>query len=347
MDFNVNAHQQFLFPDRSFQNIIRRDIARIAEAHGFSEADTGRVNIVVTEMATNLHKHTSFQGAEFLVKPICLEGGQTCGLELLCLDNGPGMRDPERMLEDGVSTFGSMGQGLGAIKRQSDFFDIYSQRGLGTIILTRIYRKGMAPPSRFRHLHKFELGAVMVPKAGEALSGDAWALRLAQEGAYLLVLDGLGHGEHAHQAAQSAIEAFKKEPKVAPSEMLRSIHAAIKRTRGAVGVVTRWSAGTHLLQYCGIGNISGRLFMPDSVKNLLSYNGTLGMTMPSTINDQQQSWGPGHLMVLHSDGLKSRWDFSKYPELTRHDPTLMAAVLYKDNTRTVDDTLVVVVRATA
>ncbi|WP_207433806.1 ATP-binding protein [Sabulibacter ruber] len=347
MDFNFNAHQQIQFPDKTFQNIVRRDIARIAESYGFSEADTGRVSIVVSEMATNLHKHTNTKGGEFLVKPICLEGGETCGIEVLCLDNGPGMRDPERMMEDGVSTFGSMGQGLGAIKRQSDFFDIYSQRGLGTVILSRIYRKNMAPKKNAQNPHKFQLGAVMVPKPGEQLSGDGWALRLAEEGAYLMVLDGLGHGEHAHQAAQNAIETFKKLPKGTPSEMLRTVHTAIKKTRGAVGVITRWSAGENKVQYCGIGNISGRLFLPDGMKNLLSYNGTLGMTVPTTINDQQYSWGAGHLMVLHSDGLKSRWDFSKYPELTRHDPTLIAAVLYKDNTRTVDDTLVVVVRATA
>lgn len=51
-------------------------------------------------------------------------------------------------------------------------------------------------------------------------------------------------------------------------------------------------------------------------------------------------------MILHSNGLKSRWDLAKYPELIRDDPTLIAAVLYKDNTRILDDTLVVVVRAT-
>jgi anti-sigma regulatory factor (Ser/Thr protein kinase) len=346
MDFNFEAHQQFPLPDRSFLNIFKRDISKIAEATGFTEAETGRVNLVVMEMATNLLKHAGTNGGELLVKPICKEKGTACGIELLCLDNGPGMSDPQRMMEDGVSTYGSMGQGLGAIKRQSDFFDIYSQRGVGTVILSRIYRKGKAPKSAARSAHKFQVGAVMVPKAGEKVSGDGWGLRLSYEGAYLLVLDGLGHGEYAHKAATTALQAFQQQPKGSPSEMLRGIHAEIKRTRGAVGAIAHWNAETSTMLFCGIGNIAGRLFMPDRPKSLLSYNGTLGMNVPNTINDQHLAWERNNVMILHSDGLKTRWDLSKYPELTRHDPTLIAAVLYKDNTRTTDDTLVVVVRAT-
>ncbi|MGV3540734.1 MAG: ATP-binding protein, partial [Rufibacter sp.] len=198
MDFNFDAHQHFQLADRSFLNIVRRDISKIADAIGFTEAETGRVNLVVTEMATNLIKHAGTKGGELLVKPICQENGKSCGLEIICLDNGPGMSDPERMMEDGVSTFGSMGQGLGAIKRQSDFFDIYSQRGLGTAILVRIYRKGKAPSTVKKTTSRFTVGAVLVPKPGEKVSGDGWGLRLAEEGAYLIALDGLGHGEHAH-----------------------------------------------------------------------------------------------------------------------------------------------------
>ncbi|MBC3539602.1 ATP-binding protein [Rufibacter sediminis] len=346
MDFNFSEHQSFILSDRTFLNIVRRDIGKLAEAAGFTETEVGRVSLVVTEMSTNLVKHAGSQGGELLVKTICQENGVTCGIELLCLDNGPGMSDPQRMMEDGVSTFGSMGQGLGAIKRQSDFFDIYSQRGVGTVILSHIYRKGKAPKSAARSEQRFQIGSVLVPKPGEKVSGDGWGLRLSHQGAYLLVLDGLGHGEHAHDAARVALQAFGQQPKQVPSEMLRGIHNTIRRTRGAVGALAHWNAEASTLSFCGIGNISGRLLAPDKSKSLLSYNGTLGMSVPNTINDQQYSWERGNLMILHSDGLKSRWDLSKYPELSRHDPTLIAAVLYKDNTRTTDDTLVVVVRAT-
>ncbi|WP_192822460.1 ATP-binding SpoIIE family protein phosphatase [Rufibacter sp. LB8] len=346
MDFNFDAHRQFPLTDRSFLNVVRRDIGKLAETAGFSEAEVGRVNIIVTEMATNLLKHAGVNGGELLVKPLCLANGKTCGLELLCLDNGPGMSDPARMMEDGVSTFGSMGQGLGAIQRQSDFFDLYSQRGLGTVILSRVYRKGKAPKPAARSEQKFEMGFVLVPKAGETVSGDGLGIRLSYEGAYLLVLDGLGHGPNAHEASQSALKSFQQQPKTTPADILRGVHADIKRTRGAVGAIAHWNAETGALRFCGIGNISGRLIAPDKAKNLLSYNGTLGMSMPNTVNDQLHTWERGNLVVLHSDGLKNRWDFQKYPELTRHDATLIAAVLYKDNTRTTDDTLVAVVRAT-
>ncbi|QHL88258.1 SpoIIE family protein phosphatase [Nibribacter ruber] len=346
MDFNFDVHQHFVLADRSFLNIVRRDIGKIAEATGFSETETGRVNLIITEMATNLVKHAGDKGGELLIKPICEENGQACGLEVICLDNGPGMSDPIRMMEDGVSTYGSMGQGLGAIKRQSDFFDMYSKRGLGTVLLSRIYRKGKAPKSAARSKQKFQVGAVKVPKPGEKVSGDGWNLRLSHEGAYLMILDGLGHGEYAHEAATQAIKVFLQQPKESPSTMLREVHASIKKTRGAVGAIAHWNAESGQLLFCGVGNISGRLFQPGVTKNLLSYNGTLGMAVPTTIHDHQHNWTAQTMLVLHSDGLKSRWDFTKYPELTRHDPTLIAAVLYKDNTRTLDDSLVIVVRAT-
>jgi hypothetical protein len=256
------------------------------------------------------------------------------------------MSDPQRMMEDGVSTFGSMGQGLGAIKRQSDFFDIYSQRGIGTVILSRIYRKGQAPKPAARSAQRFQMGAIMVPLHGEKVSGDGWGIRMSYQGAYLFALDGLGHGEHAHEAAVTALQAFQQQPKLTPSEMLRGIHAVIKRTRGAVGAIAHWNAESGNLLFCGVGNIAGRLILPDRPKSLLSYNGTLGMSVPNTLNDQHLTWERNNVMILHSDGLKTRWDLQKYPELIRHDPTLIAAVLYKDNTRTTDDTLVVVVRAT-
>ena len=53
----------------------------------------------------------------------------------------------------------------------------------------------------------------------------------------------------------------------------------------------------------------------------------------------------GSFVVLHSDGLKSRWDLSLYPGLSVRHPALIAAVLYRDFARDHDDVTVFVVRA--
>jgi hypothetical protein len=51
------------------------------------------------------------------------------------------------------------------------------------------------------------------------------------------------------------------------------------------------------------------------------------------------------LLILHSDGLATRWDLSKYPGLTHRHPTLIAAALYRDFARGRDDVTVFVARA--
>ena len=120
---DVKHHQRFSLADRSFANIVKRDITRLAESHGFSPSEVGRINIVVSEMASNLLKHSP-QGGDILVKYTTDNA-----LEIICIDSGPGMKDPQRMMQDGSSTAGTAGEGLGAIVRQSHTFDMYTQPG--------------------------------------------------------------------------------------------------------------------------------------------------------------------------------------------------------------------------
>ncbi|MBC7447057.1 MAG: serine/threonine protein kinase, partial [Hymenobacteraceae bacterium] len=136
---NHRIHASFRLPDRSYLGVVRRDITRLVESWGFDATDTGRVDIVVAELTSNLLKHTP-HGGELLVR--AMPGGSEAGdehvataVEILCLDRGPGMREPARMLEDGVPTAGSAGEGLGAIRRAADVFDLYTQPNHGTALL--------------------------------------------------------------------------------------------------------------------------------------------------------------------------------------------------------------------
>ncbi len=337
MDFK--AHTRFSLTDRSFQNLIKRDITKLAESFNFSESEVGRINIIVSEMVSNLLKHGAVSG-ELLVKPF---GRNNAGFEIICLDQGPGMTEPLRMQEDGVSTAGTSGHGLGAIKRQSDEFDLYSAKGVGTVILSRIYKKDFKPKTS--QIRKFDIGVVMVPKAGEKQCGDGWAMYEAVDYCQLLVADGLGHGEYAEIASQGAVETFLQNTSLAPADQIRNLHSAIKKTRGAVANVTSINVKNQELTYCGVGNIAGRVISgPENTKSVISYNGILGHNIPHTLNNHVIPWIGNNLLVLHSDGLKSKWDFSRYKDLLRHDTSIIATVLYKDFNRGTDDTLVLVAR---
>jgi hypothetical protein len=102
------------------------------------------------------------------------------------------MEDIERSRQDGFSTAGSQGNGLGAIARLSDSHEIYSARGLGTVVMARICCGHL--PSGIHPVAGFDTGAICVPKTGEEVSGDAWIAHPRPGGLRLIVTDGLGHG---------------------------------------------------------------------------------------------------------------------------------------------------------
>jgi anti-sigma regulatory factor (Ser/Thr protein kinase) len=333
-------HLSFPLTDRSFHNIVKRDITRLAGTYGFSPGEVGKIDIIVSEMASNLFKHGAVAG-ELLVKPI---GLQAAGWEILCLDKGPGMHDVRRMVEDGVSTAGTSGQGLGAIKRLSDDFDIFSQKGVGTVILSRLYKSRQKPPKFARQ--QFEVGVVLVPKTGETDCGDNWAMHQTRDKCQLLVADGLGHGEFAQMASQEAVQAFLLHTALSPPDVIRQMHAAIKKTRGAVGNVATIDLNNQTLTYCGVGNIAGRMLAgPDLSKSVVSYNGIIGHNIPNTLHTHQIEWSNHSLLILHSDGIKSKWDLSRFNDLLRHDASIIAALIYKEFSRGTDDTLVLVARS--
>lgn len=340
---DVKHHQRFLLADRSFANIVKRDITRIAESYGFSPSEVGRINIVVSEMASNLLKHSP-QGGELLVKYTTANA-----LEIICFDSGPGMKDPQRMMQDGSSTAGTAGEGLGAIVRQSHTFDMYTQPGCGTILLTRFYKGQTEAP---RQTNTFQIGTIIVPKPNEQFCGDGFAATVHGKHCYLIALDGLGHGAAANDASTEAVAAFLQQHTTDAALNLRHIHASIRKTRGAVGTIVHIDAAQKRISYCGVGNIAGRLYQIDGPaivnslsKNIMAYNGILGHNIPATLNTQTIEWNNSKLLILHSDGIKSRWDLSKYTNLHRHDASIIAAVVYRDFKRDTDDSLVVVVRS--
>ncbi|MEJ8802092.1 stage II sporulation protein E [Pontibacter sp. H249] len=342
---DANHHIRFSLPERSFASITKRDITKLAESWGFSQVEVGKINIVIAELLSNLAKF-SVNGGEILIKPI---GNPINSIEILCLDRGPGMSEPLRMMEDGVSTFGSMGEGLGAVKRQSSLFDLYSLPNFGTVILVQI-SKNIALSKIIPSPARIDIGYVMVPKPNETICGDGFTFTTQHNRTDILALDGLGHGANANEASALAIAAFKENLNLDSANRLRAIHTAIKRSRGAVGFTASIANGT--IEYCGIGNIAGKLYSQEAspiagsqYKNIISYNGILGHNIPTTLNNQQLEWVRNKTLVLHSDGLKSRWELTKYPNLLRHHPTTIAAVLYLDHSRHSDDTLVVVCKA--
>src|SRR5690554_6229677 len=129
-------HIKLTLPDRSYSSSVKKEIHRLATGLGLTGKKIAETDIIVSEMISNINKHTP--EGEILVKTFIDQEGRT-RLEIISVDNGPGIENLQEMLVDGKSTTHTLGQGLGAIQSLSDEFDINSLPGWGTILLSRIF----------------------------------------------------------------------------------------------------------------------------------------------------------------------------------------------------------------
>jgi anti-sigma regulatory factor (Ser/Thr protein kinase) len=313
--------------DRSYFAILKKEIHAMAIAGGFSEKRVAEIDIIVAEIVSNLVKHAG--GGQVLVKLIEENGKQ--GIELISIDNGPGMTDVTRMVADGVTTKNTLGHGLGAMKRLSDVFQIYSMKNWGTVILIRVFDK--VPVKSF----KADIRSVIIPKPGETACGDDFYSIVNKEHVKLFLGDGLGHGPEAARAMQVAGAAFMECPHTDPVEIIRYLNVAVKRTRGMVGTVAVFDVATKKWRICGVGNIITKVLSPGNSKNYMTYNGIIGLNVPNTLSAQEIPYEEGQYILMSSDGLKTRWDTAKYTSIMRYDLSILCASLIKDFARLTDD----------
>lgn len=316
--------QRFVIDDNSKVGEARRSAQTLA-AYEFSVETAGKVAIAATELANNLLHHAG--SGELLVQT--LGYGEDVVLELLALDRGPGMQDIARCLTDGYSTRGTPGTGLGAVKRLADEFDIYSAPGEGTVVV-----------ARFGAVARHRYGAINVSLPGEVECGDAWALIETPEAITVMLVDGLGHGAFAAEAAHTGIQALRQSPGDSPMDILQRANRSMSRTRGGAAACARLQHDR--VTYAGVGNITGYLVDFDRSQGLVSHNGTLGMHQRHA-QQMELPVNASDLLVMHSDGVSARWDLRSKADLLRAHPAIIAGALYRDHGRNRDDATVVVV----
>ena len=327
----IAAHIPLPVADSSHVPIARQATRQAAERAGFDETGAHRVGLVATELASNLVKHTS-GGGMILVRSA---GGAAAEVELISIDRGPGMSDTTRSLADGYSTVGSQGTGLGAIRRLADEFDIYSQPDKGTVVLARM-RRDRRPKLPVAGLC---LAGVSVAMPGETVCGDAWAVAIDRGRVMAFVIDGLGHGVHAAEAASAAVRVALSRPFETAIEALTAMHAGLKHTRGAAGTVVQVDLRSQTVNVSGVGNVAAAIVAPTTIRHGVALNGILGHEVRH-FKQFQYPWEPECALVLHSDGLISHWSLEGYPGLRQRHVALTAAILYRDFQRGRDDVTV-------
>src|SRR5690606_37332692 len=150
---------------------------------------------------------------------------------------------------DGYSTGGTSGSGLGAVRRLSNEFDIFSLPPSGTVVMARIAAKASlgALPDGERKSESFLVGAIALPAPGEIVCGDSWAFAQNGSRAGVLVADGLGHGFYAMEASMAAIAVFEANPLGRPSVVIEGMHQPLRPTRGAAVLMANLDGATKVI----------------------------------------------------------------------------------------------------
>jgi anti-sigma regulatory factor (Ser/Thr protein kinase) len=296
---------------------------------GFPAARGEELALAVSEAASNLHKHAR-EGTMLL--RACRAPGHTAepGAEVVTIDSGPGLAHIPAAVRDGHSTAGTLGIGLGAIHRLADTCDMYSRPGRGTVLAARFWPRpsqahGPAGPPR----QELESWAGLTrPITGETECGDSYGASAGAgniAGVLTAVLcDGLGHGPLAAAAAREAVRVVREAPGEEPATLLERAHRSMGRTRGGAVAVVRIEG--EAVRFAGLGNVAGWIVAGDSRRGMISVPGIAGH-QARTIRQYDYRLPPGAVVILHSDGLSSRWDAGQLPGLLARTPLVIAAGL--------------------
>ncbi|MBO1331565.1 SpoIIE family protein phosphatase [Streptomyces sp. VRA16 Mangrove soil] len=285
---------------------------RTARVSGLDAAAAERAAVLTTELAGNLLRHAVGGAVYVQCHPL---GG---GVDVVAVDRGPGMASPDRAMVDGFSTAGTLGSGMGAARRLADELTLRTLPGIGTLICARLRAADSAPA-------RADLGLLCLPVRGESACGDSAAVVDAPGGRTAMVVDGLGHGVAAAEAAAAAVAAFRAAPERPLPELLSAMDRALRSGRGAAVGLVRLRPGS--VEHCGIGNVRMLLVAQDGVRSrALGQPGVVGWNMPRplarTLPMPQEC-----AAVVHSDGIAARWADDAPPFLLGMPPRLLAAAL--------------------
>lgn len=317
---------------------VRDTIHHLCVKYGFSRKTLEEIDLIATEMATNLIKHQAVNGRICYRIEECSTGPYA--LELVSMDEGPGIRSPDEALVDGYSSAsGSMGVGLGSMKRLSDTFELRTSP-TGTVITVKKYAANHTDPSP----SNLKISVLTRPHPLEIVCGDGYFIKRFHGGACIAVIDGLGHGTHAREASACAERYLEENYSHAGSleYLMTGLGNALHRTRGAVASICIIDECKGEMQYAGVGDVTAHIYPKEDHLSVQNVPGILGMHQ-AKIKSHRNRWKSGrNMIVMHSDGISSRISPDDIP---MHDsPVNLAHFIMNKYRRGEDDATVVVVK---
>jgi hypothetical protein len=221
-----------------------------------------------------------------------------------------------------------------------DELDIASRRGDGTRVVCRRWLREHQPSLRPCPL---AFGVATRPRRLSQVNGDAFIVSQWAESALVGVIDGLGHGQFAHRAAQAARQYVENHFDLPLDQIFRGVGRACRATRGVVMALARFDWGQDRLTFASVGNILVRVFPQREQFHFIIRRGVIGLNAPNAVVTQY-AWSPGNVLVLHSDGVATHWGWNDFPGWAEQPATVMAQELLRAKAKDEDDATVIVAR---
>jgi anti-sigma regulatory factor (Ser/Thr protein kinase) len=318
--------------DEASVALVRERVRAVAAEVGLAEIATASIVNVASELAHNQRMHA--RSGVVVVR--AGQRGEQRGVEVVAADRGQGIADPARALEGKLSRKDrSLGVGLAAVFELADEVDIDVRLGEGMCVWARKF--DASAPRRPR------VGIFGRPYPGEAHCGDDAAFARSAGGILVGVADGLGHGDPARDASARAVLVLSERPDAAPELVLAECDRRLAQTRGAVMTIARLETGGGI-SVAGVGNVAAHVYGPGSSWRFGGSSFVLGSPGGARRTAvEHHALAPRDVLVVFSDGIRSKIDLTDELDLLREHPVVVAQRVVERFGRNDDDVLVVVV----
>jgi anti-sigma regulatory factor (Ser/Thr protein kinase) len=321
--------------DEASISTARQRVREVAQRLNLSRELMEVVAVIISELAHNQLSHAK-QG---YVAVQGVERSGVKGLEVIAADMGPGIARPASAIRGEIQKPDSLGAGLAAVSRLADEVAFDNRIAEGACVVARKFDKSES----FR---RYEPAIMGWPYPGEAISGDDAALIPTTFGFLAAVSDGLGHGPEARQASNRAIEVLIRNCELDLEPLVAVLHRELTGTRGCAMSIARFHESTRAIDCVSVGDVHSHLYAQRAAQFFSSTPLILGEGNIKRLHLRidRENAPAGAILVMFSDGLKSRTNLKEQLDVLRLPSIAIAEHLLEHYSRPDDDALVLVVR---
>jgi serine/threonine protein phosphatase PrpC len=206
-----------------------------------------------------------------------------------------------------------------------------------------ICKRWRRPDSGGLFVRSLETGAASRAFKMHPENGDTFVVRQWPGFGLVGVIDGLGHGQYAHRASLTARQYVEQHFDQPLASLFRGTGRACRATRGVVMALARFDQARREFQLASVGNIETRVIGGPARANQIIRRGIIGAGAPDPVVTTHP-WTPEMIVIMHSDGLRTHWQWSEFQQIEAEPPSVIALELLRRLGKNEDDATALVVK---